>query len=74
MIDAAIQAGVKRFLPSELSANGIAKAARELVPPFQQKWEVLEYLKEKEGQGLSWTGLATGPLLDWVSLLGVMGS
>lgn len=67
MIDAAIKAGVQRFLPSELSMNGTAPGVRELVPVFMQKWEVLEYLKAKEASGLSWTGLGTGPLIDWVS-------
>lgn len=66
MIDAAIKAGVQRFLPSELSINGTALAVRELVPVFQEKWEVLEYLKAKESSGLTWTGLGTGPLIDWV--------
>lgn len=67
MIDAAIKAGVQRFLPSELSMNGTAAGVIELVPVFMQKWEVLEYLKAKEASGLSWTGLGTGPLIDWVS-------
>lgn len=67
MIDAAIKAGVRRFLPSELSMNGTAPGVRELVPAFMHKWEVLEYLKAKEASGLSWTGLGTGPLIDWVS-------
>lgn len=66
MIDAAIEAGVQHFLPSEFSSNTTATAGRELVPLFEAKWEVLEHLKSKEGKGLIWTGLATGPLLDWV--------
>jgi nucleoside-diphosphate-sugar epimerase len=67
MIDAAVAAGVKRFLPSEMSMNGDAKAVRDLVPVFQTKYEILDYLKSKEEQGLTWTGLGTGPLFDWVS-------
>ncbi|KPI36717.1 uncharacterized protein AB675_10071 [Cyphellophora attinorum] len=65
MIDAAVAAGVKRFLPSEMSMNGDAKAVRDLVPVFKTKHEVLEYLKSKEAKGLTWTGLGTGPLFDW---------
>jgi hypothetical protein len=66
LVDAAIQAGVKRFLPSEWSANTLPEKVRELVPVFQPKMELLDYLKEKESTGLSWTGLAVGPLFDWV--------
>lgn len=66
-IDAAIKASVKRFLPSEFSSSTLNEAARRLVPVFELKKQVLDYLKEKESTGLTWTGLATGPLLDWVS-------
>lgn len=66
-IDAAIKAGVKRFLPSEFSMNTQSDAARALVPLFEAKQDILNYLREKEGTGLTWTGLANGPLLDWVS-------
>lgn len=69
-IDAAISSGVQRFIPSELSSNTLSDAVRQLVPVFEPKKEVLDYLKEKEGTGLTWTGLATGPMLDWVSLKG----
>ncbi|KAI9881752.1 MAG: hypothetical protein M1823_006537, partial [Watsoniomyces obsoletus] len=64
-IDAAIKASVKRFLPSEFSSSTLNEAARRLVPVFELKKQVLDYLKEKESTGLTWTGLATGPLLDW---------
>lgn len=66
LIDAAVAAGVRRFLPSEFSVNSDAKAVRELVPVFQAKDAVLQHLKAKENEGLTWTGLAVGPLLDWV--------
>lgn len=66
-IDAAIKAGVKRFIPSELSTNTLSSAVRELVPVFEQKKVILDYLKEKETTGLTWTALGTGPVLDWVS-------
>ena len=66
IIDAAIRAGVKRYLPSELSGNTLSDSVRELVPIFQAKKDVLDYLRTKESEGLSWTGLATGFLFDWV--------
>lgn len=69
VIDAAIKAGVQRFIPSELSMNTLSKAVRELVPVFEAKKVVLNYLKEKESTGLTWTGLAGGPLLDWAGFM-----
>lgn len=67
-IDAAVRAGVKRFLPSEFSANTQSDAVLQLLPLFGQKKEVLDYLKAKESEGLSWTGVGSAPLFDWVSL------
>lgn len=66
-IDAAVSAGVKRFLPSEFSSNTLSPAVRKLLPLFEQKLEVLEYLKTKESSGLTWTGVWTALLFDWVS-------
>ena len=67
IIDAAVKAGVKRFLPSEFSANTMSPSVLDLVPLSQAKKDVLDYLGAKEGDGLSWTGIATGPMFDWVS-------
>ncbi|KAK9386023.1 hypothetical protein V1515DRAFT_605867 [Lipomyces mesembrius] len=64
-IDAAISASIKRFLPSEYSANTLSPAVLQLLPVFGQKQEVLDYLKEKEATGLTWTGLWTALLFDW---------
>ena len=66
VIDAAVASGVKRYLPSEFSTNTLHPGVCELVPVFQTKKEILDYLQTKEQHGLTWTGLATGPLLDWV--------
>ena len=68
-IDAAVKASVKRFIPAEFSSSTLNDVARQVVPVFEFKKQVLDYLKEKEPTGLTWTGLATGPLLDWVSHL-----
>lgn len=57
---------VKRFLPSEFSSNTLSDTVQELVPVFQSKKEVLDYLKSKEIEGMSWTGIASGLLFDWV--------
>ncbi|OJJ35404.1 hypothetical protein ASPWEDRAFT_507237 [Aspergillus wentii DTO 134E9] len=65
-IDAAVHAGVKRFIPSEFSVSSQNEAVLGLLPLFGQKREVVEYLRLKEGEGLSWTGIACSGLFDWV--------
>lgn len=67
LVDAAVRAGVKRFLPSEFSSSSEDPAVLGLLPLFEVKKNLIEYLKNKEQDGLSWTGLATGLLFDWVS-------
>ncbi|KAJ5220079.1 NmrA-like family protein [Penicillium chermesinum] len=64
-VDAALRAGVKRFIPSELSASSEDEAVIELLPLFGVKKNLIDYLKSKESDGLSWTGIATSGLLDW---------
>lgn len=66
IMDMAIKAGVERFLPSEFSSNTLSDTVQELVPVFQGKKEVLDYLKSKEIEGMSWTGIASGLLFDCV--------
>jgi len=73
LIDAVVKAGVKRFIPSEFSVNTRSAAVQELVPAFKAKAEVLDYLKTKEERGLSWTGIATGLLFDWVNRVPIFG-
>lgn len=67
-IDAAVSAGVKRFIPSEFSSNTLSPAVLQLLPVFGQKLEVLEYLKTKEASGLTWTAIWTALLFDWVKM------
>jgi hypothetical protein len=67
LIDAAVKAGIKRFLPSEISSNTLSDTVRQLVPIFEPKKVVLDYFDSKESTGLSWTGFAVGCLFDWVS-------
>lgn len=68
IIDAAAAAKVKRFLPSEFGSDTSVEGLEELAPMLQRKQEVLDYLKTKQAEGLSWTALYTGPWIDWVSL------
>lgn len=64
-IDAAIAAGVKRFVPSEFGCDLDNKLARTL-PVFSPKIEIQSYLKEKaESTPLTYTFAYSGPFLDW---------
>lgn len=67
IIDAAVKAGVKRFFPSEFGVNGRSEAVKQLTPFFAAKQEVLDYLVVREKDGLTWTSLVVGAVLDWVS-------
>lgn len=64
LIDAAIAAGVKRFIPSEYGSNTADKRVRDVVPVFEAKYGTVNYLKSKESQ-ISWTSIVCGPFFDW---------
>ena len=64
LIDAAIKAGVQRFVPSEFGSDTRNKKAMAILPQyFKGKKETVEYLKEKEGE-IAWTAFVTGPFFD----------
>ncbi|KAI9149379.1 isoflavone reductase family protein [Paramyrothecium foliicola] len=64
MIDAAAEAGVKRFIASEFG-NNTCLAAAELVPLYADKAKVVAHLRGKESTGLTWTAIHTGQFFDW---------
>ncbi|KAL4902011.1 hypothetical protein BDW74DRAFT_181168 [Aspergillus multicolor] len=64
LINAAIDARVSRFIPSEFSADSQNDAVLALLPLFAQKTEVIEYLRSKE-KDITWTGIACSGLFDW---------
>jgi hypothetical protein len=68
IIDAAIEAGVKRFMPSEFGMDNTNPVSQNLSPVFKLKAGIIEYLKSKEGTGLTWTAVPTGMWLDWYVL------
>ncbi|OKL57984.1 hypothetical protein UA08_06859 [Talaromyces atroroseus] len=72
-VDAAVRAGIKRFIPSEFSANTLSDSVIQLLPLFAQKQALLDYLKSKESDGLTWTGIATALLFDWGLANGFLG-
>ena len=65
MADAAIKAGVKRFVPSEFGIDTRNDKAMAILPQyFKGKAETVEFLKIKEKQGLTWTAFVTGPFFE----------
>ena len=72
LIDAAIAAGVKRFIPSEFGSNTADARTRAVVPVFEAKFGTANYLKSKEKE-ISWTAIVTGAFLDWGLKVGFLG-
>lgn len=68
IIDAAVEAGVQRFIPSEYGCNTSDPRVLAAAPILQSKRDVALYLQSKEEQGLEWTSIITGPFIDWVLL------
>ncbi|KAF2810515.1 isoflavone reductase [Mytilinidion resinicola] len=72
IIDAAIAAGVKRFIPTEFGSDTASADVRAIVPAFEGKKAVVDYLKNREKE-ISWTALVTGPFFDWGLKVGFLG-
>lgn len=66
IIDAAIDAGVKRIILSEFGTNVPELQTTEpLAEVYRGKVEIREYMESKERDGLTWTGLVVGAFFDW---------
>lgn len=72
LIDAAIAAGVKRFLPSEYGCDTANAKTRAILPFFEAKYGTVNYLKTKE-DAISWSSIVTGPFFDWGIKVGFLG-
>lgn len=65
IVDAAIAAGVKRFLPSEFGCDLDNTSTRKL-PVYTQKVQVQDYIIEKsKSNDFSYTFVYNGAFLDW---------
>ncbi|KAF5005009.1 hypothetical protein FDECE_8534 [Fusarium decemcellulare] len=63
IIDAAIAAGVQRIFPSEFGCRTYLDKVVALMPYFQQKRELIDYLKTKQ-DSISWTAVIPNPFFD----------
>ncbi|KAL8960164.1 MAG: hypothetical protein Q9183_005511 [Haloplaca sp. 2 TL-2023] len=73
IVDAAAEAGVKRYIPSEFGSDTSNPKVVEMVPMFATKADILEYLKTKESTGMSWTAVVNGAFFDWGLRNGFLG-
>ena len=66
LIDAAIAAGVKRFIPSEFGSDTRNELARKM-PVFASKVKIQEYLEKKveENNDFTYTCIMTSAFFDW---------
>ena len=65
IIDAAIEAGVKRIVPSEFSSNLEAKAKNDKLPHINDKLIIREYVEKKAAAGeIEWSSINNGPFFD----------
>ncbi|KAK0609458.1 hypothetical protein B0T14DRAFT_531977 [Immersiella caudata] len=66
LVDAAVAAGVKRFIPSEFG-HAFPKLSGGLAAILSAKAKVAEYIEEKARahQEFTWTTIATSPFFDW---------
>ncbi|PGH27414.1 hypothetical protein AJ80_00892 [Polytolypa hystricis UAMH7299] len=72
LIDAAIEAGVKRFIPSEYAGDTRIKAIHPLIPFSVFKFQVFEHLVKNQDK-IEWTVFATGAFVDVTLKTGFLG-
>ncbi|KAK2752332.1 hypothetical protein FQN55_007372 [Onygenales sp. PD_40] len=72
VIDAAIEAGVRRFIPSEYGGDSRNKNAQRRLPLCALKTQVWEYLIERQDK-IEWTAFNNGPFLDGALKSGFLG-
>ncbi|KAK1996280.1 NmrA-like family protein [Colletotrichum falcatum] len=66
MIDAAVVAGVRRYVPSEYGLNNMRPDAQALNSVFHDKGKVQEYLRSKADEGvLEWMSISCGMWMKW---------
>ncbi|KAH6654297.1 hypothetical protein BKA67DRAFT_592489 [Truncatella angustata] len=75
IIDAALNAGVKRFIPSEFGINTRTVQHEGLKTIIAGKIKVADYLAEKSkgNPSFTWTGVANGLFFDWGLRLSGLG-
>lgn len=74
MVDAAIVAGVQRYVPSEYGLNNMRPDAQALNSVFENKGKVQEYLRAKADEGqIEWMSISCGMWLKWAMSYDFLG-
>jgi hypothetical protein len=75
LVEAAVKAGVKHFLPSEFGLDNASAQVLAAVPPFRVRTELIDTLKAKQAVSspIEWTAVVTGMFLDWGFRVGFLG-
>ncbi|KAH8647170.1 hypothetical protein BX600DRAFT_484505 [Xylariales sp. PMI_506] len=74
MIDAAIEAGVKRYVPSEYGLNNARTDAQDLSSVFGEKGSVQAYLRAKAAdEAIEWMSVTCGMWLKWSAARDFLG-
>lgn len=63
IIDAAVDAGVKRFFPAQYGVDNSSAAVRAAAPILEPMYQTIEYLRKTEDR-MSWTSLIVGAFFD----------
>lgn len=68
LVDAAISAKVRRFIPSEFGINTRIVGGTAIGNILQGKVKTLDYIisKSQENPWFTWTGISSGIFFDWV--------
>lgn len=64
IIDAAVEAGVKRFIPAEFGIDTSKEKAVEIMTFLCMKPQIIQYLRSIQDK-ISWTAIITGFFFDW---------
>ena len=70
LADAAVKAGVKRFIPADFgSCDSSSPHAQDCVPLFANKTELRSYLADlaRENKGFTWSSIVCGHFFDWAT-------
>ncbi|KAK5727759.1 hypothetical protein LTR17_012521 [Elasticomyces elasticus] len=70
LIDAAIEAGVKHYIPSEFGSNTSGNSRVAALPVFAGKIATQEYLKQQSK--INWTVIVNGFFFDWAISKGMV--
>ncbi|EME42050.1 hypothetical protein DOTSEDRAFT_72970 [Dothistroma septosporum NZE10] len=74
IIDSAIEADVKRFIPPEFSQDALNEQIQHRLPPVKERARTIQYLQEQSSNGkIEWVAIATGSSLEHAIISGNIG-